>query len=124
MKQGDQGLLFPIMYLVIVGNTAIAICLIITNFVQNTGIMVAQLEVYEDVAELLANMAPDKVIALKASLARQERLEELLEKNTGVSGLTEAENKELDRMLMLNRVVSLAKIRAKRLLSDDQKNPG
>jgi hypothetical protein len=84
--------------------------------------MVAPLEIYEDVAEVLANMDPVKVGQLKASAAQQARLELLLEKNRSQEGLSEAESVELDRILMLNRVISLAKIRAKRLLTDETKN--
>ena len=78
--------------------------------------MVAQLEIYDDLAEVIAGMAPDKVIALKASLERQQRLEFLLEKNRE-EGLSEKEKAELDKMLMVNRIIGLAKIRAKRLLA-------
>lgn len=84
--------------------------------------MVASLEIYEDVAEVLANMDPVKVGLLKASPAQQARLEELLEKNRTPEGLTEENTLELERILMLNRVITLAKIRAKKLLTDESKN--
>lgn len=47
----------------------------------------------------------------------QDRLDELLDKNAEDDGLSEAENKEINRILMLNRVVTLAKIKARKLLS-------
>jgi hypothetical protein len=61
-------------------------------------------------------MAPEKVIALKATPAQQERMDELLEKNQE-EGLSEEENIEVERLLMMNRVIALAKIRARRLLN-------
>lgn len=78
--------------------------------------MTAQLNLYEEIAELLATMSPQKVVALKAPEARQKRLAWLLEKNRE-SGLDELEKNELDRFLLFNQIVTLAKIRAKRLLT-------
>jgi len=78
--------------------------------------MTATLEVFEDLAEVIAEMAPREVVALKASPARQARVEFLLEKNQE-DGLSELEKIELEKMLMLNRIIALAKIRAKRLLA-------
>jgi hypothetical protein len=43
-------------------------------------------------------------------------MEDLLEKNRE-EGLTEEENIEIERMLLMNRVIALAKIRARRLLN-------
>lgn len=77
--------------------------------------MSTQLDIYEDLAELIANMAPEKVVALKASPSQQQRLEDLLEKSRE-NGLSEDEKLEVERVLLLNRVISLAKIRARRLL--------
>ena len=61
-------------------------------------------------------MTPRELIALKASPARQARVSLLLEKNRE-EGLSEAEKVELEKILMLNRIIALAKIRAKRLLA-------
>lgn len=84
--------------------------------------MTTQLEIYEEIAELLATMNPAKVVRLKAPPARQERLEYLLDKNRE-NALSEIEHTELERYLLFNRIVGLAKIRAKRLLSNEAKNP-
>lgn len=78
--------------------------------------MVARLDIYTDLADIIANMAPEKVIALKATPAQQKRMDELLEKNQE-EGLSEEENIEVERLLMMNRVIALAKIRARRLLN-------
>lgn len=83
--------------------------------------MTAHLEVYEEVANLLAQMDPAKVVALKASPKRRRRLEHLLDKNR-TGNLSLEEELELERFLLLNRVISLAKIRAKRLLEDAPEN--
>ena len=78
-------------------------------------------EVYEEMAEILAQMDPVKVMGLQASPARRRRLEDLLEKNRN-GELSDQESAELDRMLLLNRMIGLAKIRAKRLLDEAPQN--
>lgn len=78
--------------------------------------MTAPLDIYEDLAEVIAEMAPQEVIALKASPARQARVELLLDKNRE-EGLSEPEKIELEKIRMLNRIIALAKIRAERLLA-------
>ncbi len=83
--------------------------------------MSAQFELYEEMAEILAQMDPEKVLRLKASPARSRRLEALLEKNRE-KGLNEDEIAELDRMLMLNRMIGLAKMRAKQVLNETKEN--
>ncbi|HNM24948.1 MAG TPA: hypothetical protein PKL15_05935 [Saprospiraceae bacterium] len=83
--------------------------------------MSAQFELYEEMAEILAQMDPEKVLRLKASPARSRRLEALLEKNRE-KGLNEDEIAELDRMLMLNRMIGLAKMRAKQVLNEAKEN--
>lgn len=83
--------------------------------------MSAQFELYEEMAEILAQMDPEKVLRLKASPARSRRLEALLEKNRE-KGLDEDEIAELDRMLMLNRMIGLAKMRAKQVLNETKEN--
>lgn len=83
--------------------------------------MTTQLEIYEEIAELLATMDPTKVVRLKAPQARQERLEYLLDKNRE-NTLSEIEHAELERYLLFNRIVGLAKIRAKRMLANEAKN--
>ena len=67
--------------------------------------------VYDEIAELLAQLAPAKILALKASSEMQERLELLIEKSKeGL--LTSREKDELDHYIVLERLVRLSKIRA------------
>jgi len=84
--------------------------------VKQKQIMTVSLDVYEDLAEVIAEMAPREVIALKASPTRQARLEFLLEQSREAE-LSESEKIELEKIMMLNRIIALAKIRAKRFLS-------
>ncbi|MFN0035912.1 MAG: hypothetical protein ACKVUS_12685 [Saprospiraceae bacterium] len=76
--------------------------------------MVAQIG-YDEIASLLAEMDPAKVLAMKASSTLDERVEDLIHKKRE-EGLTETESIELEHYLIVNRVVALAKIRARRNL--------
>ncbi|MFN0034872.1 MAG: hypothetical protein ACKVUS_07395 [Saprospiraceae bacterium] len=67
--------------------------------------------VYDEIAELLAQLAPGKILALKASGEMQERLEFLIEKSKE-DQLTIREKDELDHYIVLERLVRLSKIRA------------
>lgn len=67
--------------------------------------------VYDEIAELLAQFAPAKVLALKASSEMQERLEFLIEKSKE-GKLSIREKDELDHYIVLERLVRLSKIRA------------
>jgi hypothetical protein len=67
--------------------------------------------VYDEIAELLAQLAPAKVMALKASSEMQIRLELLIEKSKE-GQLTLREKDELDHDIVLERLVRLSKIRA------------
>lgn len=68
--------------------------------------------VLEELAELLAKMDPEKVLAFRTSAKAQERLEELLWKNKGDEGLNEPEKAELEQFMLVEHIVSLAKARA------------
>jgi len=73
--------------------------------------MITQLSAYDELAELMVSMNPAKIIEFKASPALQQRFEELVEKEK--NGVVSTEEKsELDRILMVNHVINLAKIRA------------
>lgn len=74
--------------------------------------MVAQ-SGYDEIATLLADMDPAKVLAMKASTVLQSRVEVLIEKKREAQ-LTEAEAIELEHYLIVNRIFALAKIRARR----------
>jgi hypothetical protein len=74
--------------------------------------MTAPLLAYEEVAEFLAKLDPEKLLELKPSAEVQDRVEELIEKKKE-SGLTPDEQYELDRYLALEYLISLAKARAR-----------
>lgn len=74
--------------------------------------MVAQaINIYDELAELLANMDPKKVIQFHASKKAQKRLEQLLEKNKE-GALNEDEKIEIERFMAVEHIVRLAKARA------------
>ena len=73
--------------------------------------MVISIPAYDEIAEMLANLDPTKVIALKPSEKTANRLSELLDKNRQ-GNLTAVESYELDRLLMLDHLISLAKAHA------------
>jgi len=74
--------------------------------------MTAPLLAYEEVAEFLAKLDPEKLLEIKPSAEVQYRVEELIEKRKE-SGLTPDEQYELDRYLALEYLISLAKARAR-----------
>ena len=74
--------------------------------------MTAPLLAYEEVAEFLAKLDPEKLLELKPSAEVQYRVEELIEKKKE-SGLTPDEQYELDRYLALEYLISLTKARAR-----------
>lgn len=67
--------------------------------------------VFDQVAELLASLEPQKVAALKATPEVQQRLEDLIQKSKNQS-LTKQEKDELDHYIVLERLMRLAKIRS------------
>lgn len=73
--------------------------------------------IFEELAELLAGMNPEKVLAFHASIKAQERLEELLWKNKEPEGLSALEKTELEQFMLVEHIVSLAKARAIKRLS-------
>ena len=73
-------------------------------------------EAFSDFAEVLAAMAPAKVVELKASTAMSERVEELVNKRKN-DQITPAEAIELERYLALDLLITLAKARAKKMLA-------
>ena len=76
--------------------------------------------VFEELADLLASMNPDKVLAFRTSKKSQSRLEELLEKNKHPKGLTQTEQSEVEQFMLLEHIVSLAKARALKNLVQKQ----
>lgn len=72
-------------------------------------------EAFEQIADSLALISPDKVVALTAPQKMGERVEELIYKKKDQS-ITAEERVELERYLALDLLINLAKARAKVLL--------
>ena len=66
---------------------------------------------FDQIAELIAELNPVKVMALKANEELQNRFENLVEKSKE-SSLTLQEKDELDHYVVLERLIRLAKIRS------------
>ncbi|MBA4852890.1 hypothetical protein [Emticicia sp. BO119] len=66
---------------------------------------------YDQLAEIIANLDPEKILALKAYEEMQARLEDLIEKSKE-GNLDRREKDELDHYIVLERLMRLAKIRA------------
>ena len=71
--------------------------------------MVAQ-SGYDEIATLLANMDPAKLLSTKASPAFQERLDVLLNKNQD-GEITEDERVEVEHYVIINRLFTVATIK-------------
>jgi hypothetical protein len=71
--------------------------------------------VYDEVANFMATMNPEKVIAFKPSEANQNRFDDLLFKKNQ-QALTKEEKSEIEHYLMLNRIIGLAKAQALNLI--------
>lgn len=76
--------------------------------------------VFDELADLLASMDPDKVLAFRTSEKAQLRLDELLEKNKNPEGLSDSEQSEMEQFMLLEHIVSLAKARALNKLAQKQ----
>lgn len=73
-------------------------------------------EAFGDVASLIAQMAPEKIVSLKASKQMSEEVERLvmLKKEGTISF---EQNAELERFLALDLFISLTKARARALIT-------
>jgi hypothetical protein len=78
--------------------------------------MIAHLSIYDEIAEFIASMDPLKLIHFNASPSLQIRVDSLLEKNQG-EGLTAEERSELEHYMVIDHLISLAKIRAQKMLN-------
>lgn len=78
--------------------------------------MTAQVTIYDEIAEFLASLSAEKVLSYKISEGTKARLNELLEKQQ-VNDLTEVERREVEHHLVINNIISLAKARARKMLS-------
>jgi hypothetical protein len=74
--------------------------------------MTTTFSVYDQIAEFMAGMDPHKMIRFTASPENQMRLDTLLSKQRE-QALTVEERTELEHYLIINRIVGLAKARAK-----------
>lgn len=79
-------------------------------------IMVAQTG-YDEIANLLADMDPARLLAFQASPAFQKRVDFLLEKNK-TTGLSDEESIEMEHYLIINRLFTIAKIKARKRLNE------
>ena len=73
-------------------------------------------EAFGDVADILAQLSPEKIVGLKASHKMSERVE-LLTNFKKDSFITLDQTHELERFLALNMVINLIKARSRKLLS-------
>jgi hypothetical protein len=67
---------------------------------------------YDDITELIANLDSSELLELKPSIVMQQRVNFLIEKKKNVDILEE--QSELDCYLYLEKLIALAKIRARR----------
>jgi len=67
--------------------------------------------VYDQIAELIAHLEPQKILALKASKEVQQRFDFLMEKSREAD-IDRQEKDELDHFIVLERLFRLAKIKA------------
>lgn len=72
--------------------------------------------VFDELADLLASMDPNKVLEFHTSSEAQKRLEYLLEKNKD-GKLTKEETQELEQFMTVEHIVRVAKARARQHLS-------
>ena len=77
--------------------------------------MTGNLLAYEEVANFIAELDPNKLLTLKPSPTVQARVEALIDKKKE-NGLVYEEQYELDRYLALEHLISLAKIHARKHL--------
>jgi len=72
-------------------------------------------EAFGDVAEILAEMAPSKIMEIRPSKDLADRVEVLINKKKE-GEISWEETLELERYLALDMLINLAKARARRLL--------
>ncbi len=73
-------------------------------------------EAFGNVADILAEMAPSKIVEMQSSKAMSKRVEDLASKKRAGT-ITNEEAIELERYLALDLLITLAKARAKRILA-------
>ncbi|MEN0050633.1 MAG: hypothetical protein AAF806_26445 [Bacteroidota bacterium] len=78
--------------------------------------------VFDELIEFLAELDPAKMIAFRSSAVIQQRTEELLAKNK-TDGLTDEEIKEMEQLMLLEHIVSIAKAKAMKKLAINNNSP-
>ena len=74
--------------------------------------MVAEnLSIFDELAFFLASLSPKKVLTYRASPKAQERVSFLIDKNKK-TGLSESENEEMERYMVFEHIIQLAKAKA------------
>lgn len=74
--------------------------------------MVAEnLSIFDELAYFLASLSPKKVLTYKVSPKAQERVNFLIDKNKK-AGLSASENEEMERYMVVEHIVQLAKAKA------------
>lgn len=73
-------------------------------------------EAFGDIAEILAEMAPSKIVEIRPSREMVDRVEFLIQKKKE-GEISWEETLELERYLALDMLINLAKARARRLLA-------
>ncbi len=68
--------------------------------------------IYDQLAEYIASLDPRKILQFNAAAELQARLDFLLDKQKNIR-LTRKEKGELEHYLIVNRIVGLAKARAR-----------
>lgn len=61
---------------------------------------------------LISGPTPEQIIAFRPTDALDQRLHELLEKNSGI-GISQDERAELDRFLQINHLMTILKAKAR-----------
>jgi hypothetical protein len=74
--------------------------------------MVAEyLSIFDELAYFLASLSPKKVLTYRVSPKAQERVNFLIDKNKK-SGLSNSENEEMERYMVFEHIIQLAKAKA------------
>lgn len=77
--------------------------------------MIANSLAYEEVADFIAVLDPNKLLELKPSKTVQSRVNDLITEKTE-HGLSSENQYELDRYLAIEHLIALAKVRARQYL--------
>lgn len=85
-----------------------------------TNMVAENLSIFDELAYFLASLSPKKVLTYKVSLKAQERVNFLLDKNKK-AGLSSAENEEMERYMVFEHIIQLAKAKAIQKLNIQKK---